>query len=559
MHLVLQDHLDNGWIQLFCLDQPHEENWGNEAVGAGHRAWTHIQYYRYVQDEVLPYSAWLNPNPFVIATGASLGASHAVTFGLKYPGSVGRILGMSGLYDITRMTGGYSDDNVYAVNPMDFMQHEHDPARLDAFRRQDIDPRDRSRRSDVSEQCRVLGAAVEPGHRQRAPGVGRECTRLAVLGADGADLPAGARLAGGRRAIGRLGDRAASRSHHHTSGAGMTKRVGLLVGREWSFPPAFIEEVNRRDAGVVAEFVTLGGVAMDEPCPYDVIVDRISHEVPYYRTYLKHAVLEGVAVVNNPFMWTADDKFFGAALVTKLGVASPKTVVLPNKEYVPGIVPTESLRNLQPLDWEGLVAEHRPAVHPQGRARRRLEGRLRLPHAGGADHALRQSGLLTMIVQEFIEWEQFVRCMCLGQEEILVMQYDPEAAPLHRRPGLPRAGAPGAGGARLPHDRAGAGLRHELGRVGDPRRHAVRDRLHEPGAGHGHQLADAGLLRVGGHAHGRHGDPARQGRPAAGDGIGMGGHVCLEHEAVALDRFRACEIPRHARRPGTIGTELGTA
>jgi len=138
MHQVLEDHLENGWLQLYCLDQPHHENWGNEACSPGHRAWTHVQYYRYVQEEALPFSAWRNPNPFVIATGASLGASHAVTFGLKYPESVHRILGMSGLYDITRMTGGYQAGNVYQVNPMQFMPNEHDPARLDAFRRQDI-------------------------------------------------------------------------------------------------------------------------------------------------------------------------------------------------------------------------------------------------------------------------------------------------------------------------------------------------------------------------------------------------------------------------------------
>jgi esterase/lipase superfamily enzyme len=138
MHLVLRDHIDNGWIQLFCLDQPHHENWGNEAVHAGHRAWMHRQYYRYVREEVLPFTASTNPNPYLIATGASLGASHAVTFGLKHPESVGRILGMSGLYDITRMTGGYSDENVYQVNPMAFMYHEHDAGRMAAFRRQDI-------------------------------------------------------------------------------------------------------------------------------------------------------------------------------------------------------------------------------------------------------------------------------------------------------------------------------------------------------------------------------------------------------------------------------------
>jgi glutathione synthase/RimK-type ligase-like ATP-grasp enzyme len=127
-----------------------------------------------------------------------------------------------------------------------------------------------------------------------------------------------------------------------------------MVGREWSFPPALIEEVEKRDEGVTVDFVKIGAPAHDDDVPYDVIVDRISHEVPMYRTYLKHAVIAGTTVVNNPFMWTADDKFFGASLVSKLGVASPKTVVLPNKQYVPGIKHDESLRNLEfPLDWNG--------------------------------------------------------------------------------------------------------------------------------------------------------------------------------------------------------------
>ena len=207
-----------------------------------------------------------------------------------------------------------------------------------------------------------------------------------------------------------------------------TYRVGLMVGREWSFPPAFIEELAKRDAGVEAEFVTLGGTAMDEPVPYSVIIDRISHEVPMYRSYLKHAVLAGTTVINNPFMWTADDKFFGASLISKLGVASPKTVLLPNKQYVPGIKHDESLRNLEfPLDWQGIVEYiGLPCI-------------LKDAHGGGwrdvyvcrsleeLIHHYDSSGLLTMIVQEFIDWEHFVRCMCLGQEEILPMKYDPRA------------------------------------------------------------------------------------------------------------------------------------
>ena len=107
-----------------------------------------------------------------------------------------------------------------------------------------------------------------------------------------------------------------------------------------------MEAVSQRNAGVVAEYVSTGALSMTDPVPYDVLIDRISHEVPFYRSYLKHAVLQGVPVINNPFMWTADDKFFGASLITKLGLASPKTMLLPNKDYIPGIKHDESLRNL---------------------------------------------------------------------------------------------------------------------------------------------------------------------------------------------------------------------
>ncbi|MCS6863934.1 MAG: hypothetical protein RMJ56_02520 [Gemmataceae bacterium] len=203
------------------------------------------------------------------------------------------------------------------------------------------------------------------------------------------------------------------------------KRVGVIVGREWSFPPRFIDEVNRRNLGVIAEYAKLGGTRMDERIPYAVIVDRISHEVPYYRTYLKHAVLEGVTVINNPFMWSADDKFFGASLCSKLGLAHPKTVALPNKDYVPAIVPTESLRNLEyPLNWQAIVDYvGLPCI-------------LKDAHGGGwrgvyVCHSIEEliryydsSGLLTMIAQELIRWDYYVRVMCIGRREILPMPYD---------------------------------------------------------------------------------------------------------------------------------------
>ncbi len=205
-------------------------------------------------------------------------------------------------------------------------------------------------------------------------------------------------------------------------------KIGVIVGREWSWPPAFIEEVNKRGGEVTAEYAKLGGTRMDETVPYAVLIDRISHEVPYYRSYLKYAALNGAHVINNPFMWTADDKFFEAGLATRLGVASPKTVVLPNKDYVPGIVHNESLRNLvYPMDWQGHIdyLGGFPVI-------------LKDAHGGGWKqvHVCRneqdlwdsynQSGLLTMVLQEFIRWDNYIRCMCLGQDDILVMKYDPD-------------------------------------------------------------------------------------------------------------------------------------
>jgi len=160
-----------------------------------------------------------------------------------------------------------------------------------------------------------------------------------------------------------------------------------------------MDEVNRRNAGVTAELVKLGGTRMDEENPYEVIVDRISHEVPYYRSYLKKAVLDGCHVINNPFMWTADDKFFGPPCAPNSALPS-KTLVLPNKDYVPGIVKDESLRNLlYPLDWQ-YVVDHigLPCI-------------LKDAHGGGwrgvyvchtKDELIRHydtSGLLTMIAQ----------------------------------------------------------------------------------------------------------------------------------------------------------------
>ena len=135
---ALEQQLTDGSLQMYCVASVDDLSWYDDAAHPHIRAEWHARYDAYLRDEVIPFSLSLNSNPFLITAGASFGAFHAVSFGCRYPHLVSRILAMSGLVDIKRLTHGYSDDLVYAYNPLDFMRHEHEPARLDAFRRMDI-------------------------------------------------------------------------------------------------------------------------------------------------------------------------------------------------------------------------------------------------------------------------------------------------------------------------------------------------------------------------------------------------------------------------------------
>jgi len=135
---ALREHLERGWIQVFCVDSIDKDSWYAHHLHPSIRAKNHDIYDKYILNEVLPFMEHQNSNPFLIVTGASFGAYHAVNFAFRYPSRVHRVIGLSGYYDIKRWTDGYSDDLVYFHNPFDFIQHEHEPARLEALRRMDI-------------------------------------------------------------------------------------------------------------------------------------------------------------------------------------------------------------------------------------------------------------------------------------------------------------------------------------------------------------------------------------------------------------------------------------
>lgn len=212
----------------------------------------------------------------------------------------------------------------------------------------------------------------------------------------------------------------------------MMKRVGILFGMENTFPGAVVARINEMNVGVIAEFVQMGATYLSQPPHYDVIIDRISQDIPYYRSFLKNAALHGTLVINNPFWWSADDKFFNYSLAEKLGVAVPKTVLLPSHAHPPNTT-SQSMRNLQyPLDWKvifdyiGFPAFLKP--HSGGGWKHVYK----VYNEGDFFHWYHQTGDLVMTLQEAIEFKEYVRCYCVGQENVRVMQYDP-AVPFEHR------------------------------------------------------------------------------------------------------------------------------
>jgi glutathione synthase/RimK-type ligase-like ATP-grasp enzyme len=204
------------------------------------------------------------------------------------------------------------------------------------------------------------------------------------------------------------------------------KKIGVLFGVENSFPSALMEAINARNVeGIQAEFVQTGAVNMEDAPRYAVIIDRISHQVPFYRALLKHAALHGTVVLNNPLWSSTDDKFLDCVLAARLGIPVPPTVILPHKQ-LPGDTTERSMRNLEyPLDWDAVfayVGEHGFLKPINGR------GWQDVHEVHGRDEFFRAydaSRDLCMIYQRAVDYTEYYRCFVVGQKKVRVMAYDP--------------------------------------------------------------------------------------------------------------------------------------
>jgi hypothetical protein len=204
------------------------------------------------------------------------------------------------------------------------------------------------------------------------------------------------------------------------------KKIGILFGKERSFPMAFVERVNSKSIpGLIAEPVHISKAAQGDPSGYEVIIDRISQDVPFYRTWLKNAALTGTAVINNPFWWSADDKYFNNCLMTQVGVPVPNTVIIPSRD-LPTDTSDESFSNLEyPLDWESMFRYIGFPAYMKPFAGGGWKNVYKLRNAEEFFEKHSETGQLVMLLQEEIVFEEYYRCYCVGRKYVHIMPYEP--------------------------------------------------------------------------------------------------------------------------------------
>lgn len=211
------------------------------------------------------------------------------------------------------------------------------------------------------------------------------------------------------------------------------KKIGILFGQENTFPPALVERINsKKEKGITAELAKINKVIQAEPTEYAVLIDRISQDIPFYRAYLKNAAISGTAVVNNPFWWSADEKFFNNALAAKIGVPVPNTVLLPSNQHPPD-TNEFSMRNLEyPLDWEAIFNYIGFPAFFKPFAGGGWKNVYKLDNPDEFFKAYHETGQLVMMLQEAIDFTDYFRCYCIDGKDVRIMQYDPKQ-PHHLR------------------------------------------------------------------------------------------------------------------------------
>ena len=201
---------------------------------------------------------------------------------------------------------------------------------------------------------------------------------------------------------------------------------------EDTFPWALINAINTRAGDrVLAMPVEVSYVKDDGVFDYDLILDRISHEVPFYRTWVKCAAASGVHVVNNPIWGSADDKFLDNLVAKAVDVAVPRTILLPHKHHPPN-TEDKSFRNMRWVNWEEVFDFLKFPIFMKPAYGGGWKDVYKCNNPQEFFAAYDQTRDLVMMAQEAIEFESYYRCYVIGRKRVHIMQYDPKQ-PHHLR------------------------------------------------------------------------------------------------------------------------------
>lgn len=207
------------------------------------------------------------------------------------------------------------------------------------------------------------------------------------------------------------------------------KRIGILYGQETSFAEELLQRINgKKLRDIRCDSITIDSVLQGKSDPYNVIIDRVSYDVPFFLSYLKNQALSGCAVLNNPFLESAHEWFFNMSLAYNLGVRVPRTALLPSNEEPEGI--DESyLRNLKyPLDWDGIFnfVGFPAYIRPYKMRPESFNNIYKVKDRDDFFDVYNQTGRALMMLQEAIDFKDFFRAYAVGSESVHIMKYDPK-------------------------------------------------------------------------------------------------------------------------------------
>ena len=110
--------IESGQIFLISVDGIDGETW---SASGDPRARIELQelWFHYVVDELLP--EYTNSGERALATGCSMGATHAANFFFRRPDLFDGMVALSGIYNAQAFFHEYCDDLVYANSPIHFL------------------------------------------------------------------------------------------------------------------------------------------------------------------------------------------------------------------------------------------------------------------------------------------------------------------------------------------------------------------------------------------------------------------------------------------------------